>query len=446
MNSLTRIMSYDKTKIKNQENCNCEECVSVKTVENQTFEYPKLSDEEIEQIIFERYSDKDEKTKTFIRKALRKHGDRYDYYRTRYIKATEKVEIECRIKNHGIFLQTPHSHLNKRGCSICGGNRKLTLEKFIERANETHGVDRYNYSKVKYINVDTKICIICNNHNNPYEFWQTPYNHLKGQGCPCCYGTEKLTLEKFIERANKVHGEGTYDYSKVKYINIKTKVCIICKKHNNFEFWQTPDDHLRGNGCIKCKGEKISNKKKMTLEEFIEKANKIHQYEYDYSKSVYIDCDTKIEIICSKHGSFWQKPNAHLQGTKCPKCNSSKGEIVVRKFLIKNKIKFEEQKKFKDCKYKRQLKFDFYIPKYNLCIEFDGNCHFKKTNWSGKYSDEQLEKNLKLYQLRDKIKTDYCKKNKIVLIRLNTIDTIEEELTKCMRKYKIINTLDCNIA
>ena len=105
MNSLTRIMSYDKTKIKNQENCNCEECVSVKTVENQTFEYPKLSDEEIEQIIFERYSDKDEKTKTFIRKALRKHGDRYDYYRTRYIKATEKVEIECRIKNHGIFYK-----------------------------------------------------------------------------------------------------------------------------------------------------------------------------------------------------------------------------------------------------------------------------------------------------------------------------------------------------
>ena len=91
MNSLNRIMSYDKTKI-NQENCNCEECVSVKNVEsdNQITEYPKLSDEEIEQIIFERYSDKDDKTKIFIRKALRKHGDRYDYSNVIYVKAREK--------------------------------------------------------------------------------------------------------------------------------------------------------------------------------------------------------------------------------------------------------------------------------------------------------------------------------------------------------------------
>ena len=78
MNSLTRIMSYDKTKI-NQENCNCKECTTVE-VENQIVEYPPLSDEEIEQIINERYLDKDEKTKTFIRKALRKHGNKYRNY------------------------------------------------------------------------------------------------------------------------------------------------------------------------------------------------------------------------------------------------------------------------------------------------------------------------------------------------------------------------------
>lgn len=89
MNSLTRIMSYDKTKV-NQESCNCEECTTVE-VENQIFEYPPLSDEEIEQIINERYLDKDKKTKTFIRKALRKHGNKYDYSNVIYVKL--KLEI-----------------------------------------------------------------------------------------------------------------------------------------------------------------------------------------------------------------------------------------------------------------------------------------------------------------------------------------------------------------
>jgi hypothetical protein len=105
-------MSYDKSKFKNQENCNCKECVSknVKS-ENQSVEYSKLSEEEIEQIISERYSDKDEKTKTFIRKALRKHGDRYDYSNVVYIKSDVDVEIICRVEGHKPFSQKPNKHL-----------------------------------------------------------------------------------------------------------------------------------------------------------------------------------------------------------------------------------------------------------------------------------------------------------------------------------------------
>ena len=106
MNLTNRIMSYDKTKNENQEKCNCEECVSVETPksENQTVEYPKLSEEEIERIISERYSDKDGKTKTFIRKALRKHGDRYNYSNVVYTKSDVDVEIICRVKGHEPFL------------------------------------------------------------------------------------------------------------------------------------------------------------------------------------------------------------------------------------------------------------------------------------------------------------------------------------------------------
>ena len=260
MNSLTRIMSYDKTKIKNQENCNCEDCTNVE-IENQFTEYPKLSEEEIEQIISERYSDKDDKTKTFIRKALRKHGDKYDYSNVTYVKATVNVEIICRVEGHKPFPQTPNNHLSNRGCPMCryiklSNKRKLKLKEFIEKANEVHGVERYNYSKVNYVNMNTNVIIICPNHEEPYEFKQTPNNHLRGQGCPLCgINKLKLTLDEFIEKANEIHGVGRYDYSKVKYVNNYTEVIIICPNHKiPYEFKQTPNSHMNGRGCNLCGG------------------------------------------------------------------------------------------------------------------------------------------------------------------------------------------------
>ncbi len=180
-------MSYDKTKIVNQENYNCGKYVSSEKVEKQSVEIPKLSEEEIEQIISEKYSDKDEKTKTFIKKALRVHGDRYDYSKTIYIKALEKVEIIC--KEHKSFWQLPSKHSKYNGCPKCANKHerynKLTTEEFIKRAIKIHG-DKYDYSKVEYKNYKTKICIICNNHNKPFEFWQIPNSHLHKSGCPKC--------------------------------------------------------------------------------------------------------------------------------------------------------------------------------------------------------------------------------------------------------------------
>ena len=432
MNSLTRIMSYDKTKI-NQE-YNCGECTNIE-IENQTVEYPKLSEEEIEQIINERYFNKDEKTKTFIRKALRKHGDRYDYSNVVYVRTDEKVEIICRIEGHEPFPQTPNNHLNGRGCSKCGGNKKLTTEEFIEKANEKHGLGRYDYSKVKYKNWETEVIIICPNHDKPYEFKQTPNAHLQGQGCKICgikkRGNElRMSLEEFIEKANFVQGEGRYDYSKVNYINYVTEVIIICPNHNEpYEFPQKPRDHLRGEGCPKCGGNK-----KLTTEEFIEKANEIYgKGRYDYSKVNYVNMNTEVIIICPNHEEpyeFKRTPCNHLVNSGCPLCNETLGESKIRLFLINNNIEFEREKIFKDCRYKNPLRFDFYLPQYDICIEFDGGQHIKKVNWNGKYTNEQLEERLEVYKLRDQIKNDYCKSHNITLLRFNNLKTIEGELTQ----------------
>lgn len=213
----------------------------------------ELTDEEIESIIVEKYNTKDEKTKVFIRKALKKQGDWYDYSKAEYKKAKTKVTIVCPI--HKNFEQTPNNHLyNSDGCPDCAGNRKYTKDTFIEAARKVHK-DKYNYDNINYINANKKITIHCNTCNN--DFNQLPSAHLFGAGCPYCYhkiiGDKfRKSTEQFIKEAKLVHGDNKYDYSKVNYINNREKVIIHCNTHN-IDFLQSPGKHLAGQGCPLCK-------------------------------------------------------------------------------------------------------------------------------------------------------------------------------------------------
>ena len=231
------------------------------------------------------------------------------------------------------------------------------------------------------------------------EFWQRPMHHLFNHGCPKCSGKEKLTQENFIEKARKIHGD-KYDYSKVNYIGNKTKVCIICPKHG--EFWQRPNDHLNGKGCSICAG-----KIKKTTEQFIEESKKNHGDKYDYSKVDYINGITKVCIICPEHGEFWQTPNDHLDGHGCPKCNKSSLEKEVEMLLGSKHIIFEQQKRF-DWLGRQSL--DFYLPEYNIAIECQGEQHYKPIKHFG---------GIKTYNYtikRDEKKKLLCEKNNIILL------------------------------
>jgi hypothetical protein len=138
---------------------------------------------------------------------------------------------------------------------------------------------------------------------------------------------KRLTTSEFIERSNKIH-HNRYDYSKVKYINNRTKVCIICAEHG--EFWQPAHIHLKGRGCRKCGIIDRTNK-------FIKLASLIHKNKYDYSKSVYNHWQSKIEIICKKHGKFYQNPSQHLSGSNCPKCARESRRNGVEEFIKSSK-------------------------------------------------------------------------------------------------------------
>ena len=258
---------------------------------------------------------------------------------------------------------------------------KFTKEDFITTAKEKHS-NKFDYSKVEYVNNHTKICIICPEHG---EFWQTPKRHLNGDGCPKC-GHEKkgksrrLSQEEYIERCNKTHNH-KFDYSKLIYNGKRNKVTIICPIHGEFE--QCAANHMNGQGCPECGKEKVqkrdgnykNSRKDITI--FKEDINKIFGDKYEVIGE-YINNKTKIEIYCkekykdgNEHGSFFARPDCLIQGHGCPKCtvNKSYGEKELMDF-IKTYYKGDIISGYRD--FDKQKEIDIYIPDLKIGFEYNG--------------------------------------------------------------------------
>ena len=402
-------------------------------------------------------------TKLFINKSILIHGDKYDYSLVEYKNLKSKIDIIC--KTHGVFKQTPSKHLIGRGCQICGGTKLLSTDEFITKSNNKHNF-KYDYSLTDYIDSHTSVKIICKEHG---VFEQLPYVHMNGCGCSICgikknnfldkakkkYGNKydylteyknnytkikfkcckhgeieqfpQLHLKSgcvlcnrqnvFISKSNVIHNN-KYNYSLVNYVNKTSKIKIICPLHGEFE--QEPMYHIRGNGCKKC----ADDTKRLSTDIFIKKAKMIHNDKYDYSNVNYIDTFTKVKVICEKHGVFNIKPNEHVSGSKrgCPYCSESIGEKNIHQFLKDKNINFRRQEKFDNCKNILKLSFDFYLPDYNICIEYDGIQHFESIKYFGGI------KKLICTKINDDIKNDFCEKSKIKLIRIKYNEDIFEKL------------------
>jgi len=230
------------------------------------------------------------------------------------------------------------------------------------------------------------------------EFLQTPKNHLNGRGCPKCGGTEKMTTQEFIEKAKHIHGS-RYDYSLVEYDTTKDKVKIICNDCGRI-FLQRPQDHLRAYGCPYCWG------KNKTTEEFIEEARKVHGDKYDYSEVTYFRAIDKIKIKCRKCGHvFLVTPHDHITHKNgCPYCNSSKLEKKTAKLLDDSGITYTRQQTFPWLKLNKYtpMTLDFFIPELNVAIECQGGQHFKPVDCFG--GDE----NYNSIRERDLLKYNLC--------------------------------------
>lgn len=388
---------------------------------------------------------------SFISKAMIVHVNRYDYSKVDYVNNRVKVKIICPI--HGDFMITPQKHLSGQGCRKCGYLKNVkeqssTTDEFINKAKKIHG-DKFDYSKVEYINNSTKVCIICPIHG---EFWQTPNSHLNGRGCRKC-GIENRTLnqrsndEEFIEKSKFVHGD-TFDYSKVKYVTNKTPVIISCKIHG--DFIQTPTHHLNGEGCPKCKYITISKKQLLSTDVILSRFIETHGAYYDYSKVEYNGIDTKVCIICPKHGEFWQEPWAHINGCGCPKCASTlsinETELLgtIKQWIGNDNVKERVRNLFDDKK-----EYDIVIPSHKLCIEYNG-LYWHSDKFERIKKNYHLEKTISCdnngYRLIHIFEDEYIYHKDIVLSKIKNILGINDGLVKINARNCSVNEINSEIA
>jgi DNA-directed RNA polymerase subunit RPC12/RpoP len=249
-----------------------------------------------------------------------------------------------------------------------------TTQKFIERALlvEKHR-GKFDYSKVNYVNSQTKviiICIVCNT-----EFLQVPNSHLQGYGCDKCAHIKNRAdqtnkKEDMIKKAVEVHGDA-FDYTDSVYTLSRNKIDIKCNECGK-TFRQTPNNHIsKGFGCPHCAKNAI-----LTTEGWIEKANTVHVTgEYDYTSSIYTRSFNKIEIKCNRcEKTFWQVANLHLRGQGCPYCKPKYSKVsceYMRYLAVSNpSIQYGEiEHKIKNHK---RYRADGYIPETDEVIEFHG--------------------------------------------------------------------------
>lgn len=256
-------------------------------------------------------------------------------------------------------------------------------KKFVDKCRRIHG-DKYIYNKVSYVNGDVKIIIICSSHG---EFEQRPSSHLRGHGCRKCFSertskrltrTNEYWLEKFIN----MHGDKyVYDFN----VGNFKQVGVYCNEHEK-SYILLKGNVAQGHGCMCCRSDLFRNRYKTSVELFIKKANKIHNGKYNYSRVSYVNTHTKIEIICPKHGQFEQTPLNHLQHAGCPSCKKSKGEEKIRLILDDLGIFYKRQVSLGCVNpitgYK--LRYDFYIPEYNIIIEYNGKQHYEPVDFGSK--------------------------------------------------------------
>lgn len=258
-----------------------------------------------------------------------------------------------------------------------------TIDNMVSKFNEVHG-DNYSYNRISSYIPNQKIEIECNNCNDIFKISATL--HYNKFGCIKCQSNDdtiynelyKDKISNLIDKFKSIHGD-RYMYDNIVFQSTESSVDITCKIHGKFS--QRIFDHMNGANCPLCGINNRRDKLLSTIDEFINKANKIHKFKYDYNKSIYLGNSTKVIIVCNKHGEFSQTPTNHIdKKSGCPSC---KNKWRSQDYWLDSLLLFPDGPEYRQVKLKddgiingkKKLVADGYDPATNTIYEFLGDYH-----------------------------------------------------------------------
>ena len=401
----------------------------------------------------------------FIKKL--KHSDKYDYsllteewFIKNYKNTKTQIPIICKKCNNKYYPSFNDHNMTKGGCALgCWGNRssRLTFNEFKERIKDYLKENNYNliideqwWQKNYKSKKKTKVKILDKNvsKDSSQIFIMSVEQILAGYKNPNTKSERfKMSFRDFLARVKKRAKNKFKNYYLLineqwwqkNYENINTKIPLKCKKHKKIVY-QTVTSFFNPNyeACKKCGYLKI----KRTYKSYKDEISKIfpdykfenlteEEFQYRYTNNH----KTRIKVYCQEHGWF-ERPLFVLQnGLGCPKCSKkSKGEEAIQNFLEKNKIDYIREWKLPET----QTRLDFYLPKYNIAIEYDGIQHFKPIDFAGK-GQKWARERFREDKQRDFLKNKLCHIYKINLIRIPywNFKNLKNYILKIFKREKI---------
>lgn len=338
-----------------------------------------------------------------------------------YVDSRTKITCKCKICEHE-WNVLPTSLSRGIGCPSCGIDkiRKKRLSNTEEFEKKLYLINPNIIIMSEYVSAHTKMvfkCKICGN-----DFEMRPYSALNGNNCPVCSIRNKresqlLSNDEFIQRLRKYNPNVE---PLEKYEGAHTKIRCRCKIHNH-EWSTTPGELYNGSGCPECCSERLHKALSWSKDDFVIRLEKINPDIYPIGE--YINTQSPIECRCKKCGYIWHpKPNNLLYGkvTGCPKCQSySKGEDRIQEYLELNHIQYRIHKTYPDLLGVggKRLSFDFYLPEYNLLIEYQGQQHESPATF-GNITVEEANEKFEIQQEHDKRKRNYSQEHEIELLEI----------------------------
>lgn len=333
-----------------------------------------------------------------------------------YQGALTKIKVKHNKCNH-VYSVAPTNFLRGGRCPYCSSKAKKTDKQFKQEVYDLVG-NEYTFLD-PYVNSYTKIKVKHNKCGNTYEVG--PHSFLQGSRCPYCYIKDKRKTNKQFKQEVYDLVDSEYTFLDL-YVDTRTKIKVKHNKCGNI-YEVSPNSFLHGSRCPYCYG----TPKKID-EDFKQEVYGLVGNDYTFLDS-YVSNKTKIKVKHNKCGNIYEvRPTDFFSHqTRCPYCNSPKGETIITKLLDIFNLNYEYQKSFDDLKDVQPLSYDFYLPDQSILIEYQGLQHYQPIDYFGG------ETQFAIQQKHDQMKFDYAKDHGYNLI---TVPYTEDTFSK-IKKYLI---------